>query len=582
MSSNENLYSNGSTTILQHQVQQYGDLIATANVLGDEAAAAIERRTTIQQKQWTCQMNHFAPCENHNASCFFSFGTEPVRNLTDGKPLVDPQGSIISIERYLATKPLRNDLSSRPGPGNQKLTYMSGEAVSRTLNEAFGFDGWCLEVKSTNREECKQDEKGRWSVSYTATVRLIIRKSGAYKEDVGAGCSKDKDMGQAIANALKSSVTDAMKRAARHFGEKLGNCEYVIVCKRGWSNFLALICYVLLILKSFCIAALYSGNFNIMKAPVTLEEALIRLQTDAESSRRKRKALPPPCKDEKRLECSNNGAIDAPPESKVIGGTNTRPALITNDQSVVHHVTKVIVPMGKGNETKHHYSTLMSTNIAKPYQPNKSTTVEVAANQVEFISTANTSTAGGTDNLGIKEKTFDSIPSHSNSSPPETRNSNTNDGLQKSAIANSCGGQQQGASNTLRSSTVMEKSHGQNLNLSSTSVIATYRQQKQDIQIQNNFHGLTDGIRPQSTFGSNNGEPWKSDPPLPAETSVFLPRSTGSHPSIMADVTNHLHCIDKRVIGDAKRPFPDTKAQLEQPKRMALPNPYAARNRTSL
>jgi hypothetical protein len=334
---------------------------------------------------------------------------------------------------------------------------------------------------------------------------------------------------------------------------------------------------VLLILKSYFIVALYSGNFNIMKAPVTLEEALIRLETDTESSRRKRKALPPPCKDEKRLECNNNGAIDAPPVS---GGTNRRPALITNDQSVVHHVTKVIVPLGKGNETKNPHSTLMSTNIAKPYQPNKSTTVEVAANQLEYISAVNAPTAGGTDNSGIKEKTFDSIPSHSNSSPRETRNNNTNDGLPKSAIANSCGGQQQGASNTLRSTTVMEKSHGQSL--PSTSVIARYRQQKQDLQIENNFYGLTDGIRAQSTFGSNSGEPWKSDPPLPAETSVFLPRSTGSHPSIMADVTNHLRCIDERVIGDAKLPFPDPKAHLEQPKRTALPNPYAARNKTSL
>lgn len=224
MSSNENQYPNGSTTILQHEVQQYGGLITASNVLGDEAAAAIERRTTIQQKQWTCQMNHFATCGNSGASPFYSLGAEPVRNLTDGKPLVDPQGTMISVERYLATKPLRSDLSSRPGPGNQKLTYISGEAVGRTLNEAFGFDGWCLEVKSTNREECIKDDKGRWNVAYTATVRLIIRKSGAYKEDVGAGCSKDKDMGQAIGNALKSSVTDAMKRAARHFGEKLGNC----------------------------------------------------------------------------------------------------------------------------------------------------------------------------------------------------------------------------------------------------------------------------------------------------------------------------------------------------------------------
>jgi recombination DNA repair RAD52 pathway protein len=31
-------------------------------------------------------------------------------------------------------------------------------------------------------------------------------------------------MGTAVAHALKASITDAMKRAARHFGDKLGNC----------------------------------------------------------------------------------------------------------------------------------------------------------------------------------------------------------------------------------------------------------------------------------------------------------------------------------------------------------------------
>ena len=50
-------------------------------------------------------------------------------------------------------------------------------------------------------------------------------------------------MGTAISHALKGSITDALKRAARHFGEKLGN-------------------------------TLYSGTFTINKAPVTLRDAL--------------------------------------------------------------------------------------------------------------------------------------------------------------------------------------------------------------------------------------------------------------------------------------------------------------------
>lgn len=167
---------------------------------------------------------------------------EWIRN-TDGSVLLDHNGRPISVAKLLATKPLRQELSSRPGPGNKKLTYLSGEGVTRTLNEVFGFDGWNLEIKQTTREECVKDEKGRFHVAYTATVRLTHRRSGAYKEDCGAGDAIDRSMGTAIAHGLKASITDAMKRAARHFGDKLGN-------------------------------SLYQGSFTFNKAPMTLKQAL--------------------------------------------------------------------------------------------------------------------------------------------------------------------------------------------------------------------------------------------------------------------------------------------------------------------
>ena len=170
------------------------------------------------------------------------FGSEPVRN-PDGTPLLDHNQRPISIDKILATKPLRAELSSRPGPGGRKLTYMSGDGVTRTLNDIFGFDGWCLDIKDTKREECMKDDKGRFHVAYTATVRVTHRQSGTYKEDCGAGDSIDKSLGTAISHSLKGAVTDGMKRAARHFGDKLGN-------------------------------SLYQGGFNMSKAPATLKGAL--------------------------------------------------------------------------------------------------------------------------------------------------------------------------------------------------------------------------------------------------------------------------------------------------------------------
>jgi DNA repair and recombination protein RAD52 len=150
-----------------------------------------------------------------------------VYNPSDGSVLRDPSnGKPVSVDRLLATKPLRGELSTRPGPGNKKLTYISGDGVARTLNDIFGFDGWNLDITKVNREECLKDPKtGKFSVVYTAMVRVTHKASGAYREECGTGDSVDRHFGTAVGHALKGSITDAMKRAARHFGDKLGNCK---------------------------------------------------------------------------------------------------------------------------------------------------------------------------------------------------------------------------------------------------------------------------------------------------------------------------------------------------------------------
>ena len=149
-----------------------------------------------------------------------------VYNPLDGSVLMDHNGDPLSVDRLLATKPLKHELSTRPGPGNKRLTYISGDDVSRTLNDVFGFDGWDLDIKDVTRADASKDPKtGKHTIIYTAMVRVTHKASGAYKEDCGAGDSTDRVYGTAIAHALKASITDAMKRAARHFGDKLGNCE---------------------------------------------------------------------------------------------------------------------------------------------------------------------------------------------------------------------------------------------------------------------------------------------------------------------------------------------------------------------
>ena len=182
-----------------------------------------------------------------------NFGAQFVLNA-DGTPLLDHRRNPIPIAKMLSTKPLRSELATRPGPGNKKLTYLSGDSVTRTLNDIFGFDGWCLSVIETKREDCTKDDKGRYHVTYTAQVRVTHRLSGAFKEDCGAADSIDKSMGTATSHALKSSITDAMKRTVRHFGEKLGN-------------------------------SLYCTTFNFNKAPSTLKQALEMYEIERANSK---------------------------------------------------------------------------------------------------------------------------------------------------------------------------------------------------------------------------------------------------------------------------------------------------------
>jgi DNA repair and recombination protein RAD52 len=194
--------------------------------------------------------NSSSPHHNNKTPATAPRPVDYVRNPTDRSVLMDHHGRPITVDRLLATKPLQRELSTRPGPGNRKMLYLSGEGVTRTLNDIFGYDGWNLDIRKVTQVHQHQDTKTtRWNVSYMAHVRITHCRSGTYKEDMGAGDSTDKNVQTAIAHALKASITDALKRAARHFGDKLGN-------------------------------SLYQGTFTIHKAPKTLADALDQYDTE--------------------------------------------------------------------------------------------------------------------------------------------------------------------------------------------------------------------------------------------------------------------------------------------------------------
>lgn len=259
------------------------------------------------------------------------FGAEFVRN-PDGTPLLDHENKPITIAKMLATKPLKSELHSRPGPGNRKLTYLSGDSVTRTLNDIFGFDGWCLEVKETRRECCEKDSKDRYCVSYTSLVRVTHRQSGAFKEDCGAGDCVDRSLGTAISHALKASVTDAMKRAVRHFGDKLGN-------------------------------SLYESSFNMNNAPKSLKDALIMYEIERAK-----------CKfgfEKDRVKVETNEDLLASAKETTLRGTSSAPQDATKQsaarenfmkENTANHLPKVPNIAGPSSTAHTVYQARNSTN----------------------------------------------------------------------------------------------------------------------------------------------------------------------------------------------------------------------------
>jgi DNA repair and recombination protein RAD52 len=113
-------------------------------------------------------------------------------------------------------------LSERSGPGNTKLKYVEGWKLVNIANEVLGFNGWSNRIISQTVDYIDQ-ANGKYSVGVSSIVRITL-KDGSYHEDVGYGSMENSSKkAAALDKAKKESVTDAIKRALKHFGNVLGN-----------------------------------------------------------------------------------------------------------------------------------------------------------------------------------------------------------------------------------------------------------------------------------------------------------------------------------------------------------------------
>ena len=104
--------------------------------------------------------------------------------------------------------------------GGGMLSYIEGHVAIDTANRIFGFDGWSYEILEV---ACIGETSGK--VAYRATVKLTVNDT--VRVDVGYGDGSNKsNILAAHELALKESVTDALKRCLRSFGNQFGNSLY--------------------------------------------------------------------------------------------------------------------------------------------------------------------------------------------------------------------------------------------------------------------------------------------------------------------------------------------------------------------
>lgn len=108
-----------------------------------------------------------------------------------------------------------------------KGDYLEGWHVINELNRVFGFDGWSYTI-DLHRDDLREGKTSKgdaqWQAAYTCICTLTV--GDVTRQDVGFGSGFAKSIGDAIEGATKEAATDALKRAARTFGNVFGLALY--------------------------------------------------------------------------------------------------------------------------------------------------------------------------------------------------------------------------------------------------------------------------------------------------------------------------------------------------------------------
>ena len=110
-------------------------------------------------------------------------------------------------------------IKQREGARGMTLDYLEGYHVIDEMNRIFGFDAWSYTTTLVHQETVEGKRGPQWQIIVKVTLHVTIEDRQVTREDVGFGNGD-------IELAYKEAVTDALKRAARTFGNPLGNALY--------------------------------------------------------------------------------------------------------------------------------------------------------------------------------------------------------------------------------------------------------------------------------------------------------------------------------------------------------------------
>lgn len=122
-----------------------------------------------------------------------------------------------------------NRIKSR-SKGNINLSYLEGFDLMETANKIFGHGNWSYTITSLDQVSQETNSNQNVVICYKAVVKLTVNSldhtKHISKEDVGFGTGIAKTLADAHEGGAKESVTDAVKRALRSFGNQFGNSLY--------------------------------------------------------------------------------------------------------------------------------------------------------------------------------------------------------------------------------------------------------------------------------------------------------------------------------------------------------------------